>query len=115
MFEPRDIGLVRPNRRLIGSVPVHRVVPLLSRNRTRLHQILVPRRCDLRQVEIGFRGAQISPRLPQRLIEFRGFDFCQQLAFADARANVNVPPPEIAVGPGVDRRIDERLCIARQH
>jgi hypothetical protein len=70
---------------------------------------------DRRDVEGRSRGIQIGLALLELLVQFRRFDFRQQIALMNARADVGVPGFQVTAGAGVNGRIGERLCIAGQH
>ena len=57
---------------------------------------------------------QRGSRLIKRLVEFRSIDLRQRLAALHAVSDVDEPPLEITVHPGVNRRLLHRLNAARQ-
>ena len=85
------------------------------RDRIGLQQILVPRRGDFSEAEIGLRSGQIGARLLQLLIDFRSVNLSEQLSGLDARADIRAPALEVAVRPRIDRRVDVRLHVAGEN
>ncbi len=48
------------------------------------------------------------------MIYFRRFDLGQQLALLNMGSDIEVPALEVSIGPGIDRRVDKGLNVARQ-
>ena len=90
-------------------------VGFLLRDRIGLAQRLIAVGIDLGQIHRGHDLLARRPGLQQLLIDFRRIDIRQQLALRDVAADVLVPAQQIAVGAGVDRRLDISLQSARQH
>ena len=92
-----------------------RLIGLLLRNRIRLEQISASGRRWSAPAPVGLGGLQIGPRLLQLLIDLGRVDLRQQFALSHTRADIEIPVLQIAVGTGIDRRIDEGLGVAGQH
>ena len=90
-------------------------VGFLLRDRIGLAQGLIAVGIDLGQIHCGDDLLARGARLHQFLIDFRRVDVGQQLALLHAAANVLVPAQQVAVGAGVDRRLDVGLQRAGQH
>ncbi len=69
----------------------------------------------LRESQVRFGGLQIGLRLLKLLVGFGSFDLGEQVAFVDVRADIGIPLLQIAVGARIDRRVDQRLRVSRQH
>ena len=67
---------------------------------------------DFGDVVIGLRGFEVGASLLELLIDFGRFDFGEELAFFYGSADVEVPALQIAVGAGVDGRVDEGGGVA---
>src|SRR6202035_5101923 len=65
-------------------------------------------------VVIGLSGYEVGTSLQQLLVDFRSFDFGEELAFFDARADVEVPALQVAVGARVNWSVNEGYGVAGQ-
>ena len=79
-----------------------------------LHQFLVAGGLSMGVGGVGLGGGEVGLGLGELLVDFRGFDVGQQLAFADMGADIEIPLLQIAIGAGIDGRIGEGLKIAGQ-
>src|SRR5712692_2654084 len=70
--------------------------------------------CDRSELQICLRGEQVTASLLELLVDFRSLNNSQQPTLLDSRSNVDVPLPQITVGPRIDRRSDERLHVPRE-
>src|ERR1700722_7079006 len=108
-FEAADVRFGSSGGRFLCCVIANGVVNFLFRNAIGLDQFLKAIRGDLREILVGFRGAEISSGLQKLLIDFGRVNVGEQFAFLYARADVVIPTNEIAVGARVNRRLNVSL------
>jgi hypothetical protein len=99
---------------LFGAVVAGLFFDFLLRDRVGGKQRLPAPGGGAGQLGIGLGAGQIGTRLQQLLVEIRRFDFRQQRARLDRRADVVFPALQVTADPRVDRRARIRLETPRQ-
>ena len=79
-----------------------------------LEQFRPARGGDFREIERGLVLRHLGLGLRELLVQFRRFNFRQQLAVGHRRADVHQPAFQIAAGARVNRRFHKRLHFRRQ-
>ena len=115
LLQPVNIGRHGINRGLASTEIADRLIGLLLGNRVRLKQVLPPRRGNLCQLLVCLGILQVCACLFQLLINLRGVDVCQQLPLLHMGPDIYIPMLEVSTGAGINRRVVERLRVARQH
>src|SRR5258708_4361280 len=67
---------------------------------------------DFGNVVVGLRGFEVGASLLELLVDFGRFNFGEELAFFYGGADVEVPAFQVAIGAGVDGRVDEGGGVA---
>ena len=66
-------------------------------------------------MEVGLGKSDLRFGLFELLVQIRRLDLRQQLSGTHVRADVGVPPAQVAVGARVHRRVGERFHRPRQY
>src|SRR6267154_4379295 len=104
-LEAPDIGLRRSDRGAPGGIVTDSVVYFLFGYPVSFDQFFKTCGGDAREIFIGLHGAEVGARLRKLLIDFRGFDFCEEIALLHMAADVVVPRFDVAGGARVDWRL----------
>ena len=105
----------RVHGRFLGRVVTVRVVHILLGNRIGVLQTFIPIVRDLRKAQVRLGSVQVGASLLQLLVDFRRVNYGEQLTFAHAGADVEIPGLEIAVGASINRSVYKGLNIAREN
>ena len=108
-FERYQCGVLLHGR-LVGFddcfvrvVRADRVIDVLLSNSVALQKSLIAGLGNGSELEICLRGEQIAASLLQLLIDFRRFDDGKQLPLLNARADIEIPPLQVAVCTSINR------------
>src|SRR5712672_2041661 len=100
-----NIGLRRSDRGAPGGIVTDSVVYFLFGYAISFDQFFKTCGGDAREIFIGLHGAEVGTRLRKLLIDFRAFDFCEEIALLYMAADVVIPLFDVAGGARVDWRL----------
>ena len=110
-----EVGLRRLDGGCRGGGLVDESVGVLLRDGVGFDEVRVALGLGVRIVGVGLGSGQVGLSLDDLFVQFGRGDDGQQLALFHFGADVGVPVVEIAVGPGVDRRISISGYVSGKH
>src|SRR5882724_6898092 len=112
VFEAADVGGAGIGGGFFGGQVALSLVGFLLRDGAGADEKFPAGGSDFGNVVVGLRGFEVGASLLELLVDFGRFNFGEELAFFYGGADVEVPALEVAVGAGIDGRVDEGGGVA---